>query len=70
MPKTPPKRGRLRLNDGSCVRLRPERRGHVWAYDFVQARTHDGQPFRIPAAVDEDTREGLALDVDRKPKSD
>jgi hypothetical protein len=26
--------GRLWLNDGSCVRLRPERPNHVWSYDF------------------------------------
>ena len=40
-------RGRLWLNDGSCIRLRPEYPGHVWAYDFVEARTHDGRKFRI-----------------------
>ena len=39
-----PKRGPLRLNDESCVRLRPERAGHVWSYDFVQDRTQDGRP--------------------------
>jgi putative transposase len=35
VPQKQPKRGRLWLNDGSCVRLRPEHPGHVWAYDFV-----------------------------------
>ena len=35
------KKGRFWLNDGSCVRLRPERPNHVWSYDFVQDRTHD-----------------------------
>lgn len=34
-----PKKGRLWFNDGSCVRLRPERRDHVWPYDFVPCRT-------------------------------
>ena len=41
VPSRQPKRGRLWLNDGSCIRLRPEHQDHVWAYDFVTARTHD-----------------------------
>jgi hypothetical protein len=44
VPKKQPKRGRLWLNDGSCIRLRPERPSHVWSYDFVQDRTQDGRP--------------------------
>ena len=51
VPQKQPKRGRLWLNDGSCVRLRPERRDHVWAYDFVQGRTHDGRALPMPAAA-------------------
>ena len=43
VPARQPKRGRLWLNDGSCVRLRPERANHVWAYDFVEDRTRDGR---------------------------
>jgi len=39
VPPKQPKRGRLWLNDGSCIRLRPERRNHVWSYDFVHCRT-------------------------------
>lgn len=35
-----PKCGRLWLNDGSCFSLGPERRYHVWAYDFVHVRTN------------------------------
>jgi len=70
VPKKQPKRGRLWMNDGSCVRLRPERKDHVWAYDFVQARTHDGRPFRMLTLVDEFTRECLSIDVARKLKSD
>ena len=46
VPGRQPRRGRLWLNDGSCIRLRPEHKDHVWAYDFVQARTSDGRPFR------------------------
>ena len=42
VPARQPKKGRLWLNDGSCVRLRPEHRDHVWTYDFVEDRTHDG----------------------------
>jgi transposase InsO family protein len=70
VPKKQPKRGRLWLNDGSCVRLRAERKDHVWAYDFVQARTHDGRSFRMLTVVDEFTRECLAVDVARSLKSD
>ena len=33
--------------DGSCVRLRPLRPNHVWAYDFVATRTHDGRGVRL-----------------------
>ena len=70
VPKKQPKRGRLWLNDGSCVRLRAERKDHVWAYDFVQARTHDGRPFRMLTLIDEYTRECLAIDVARNLRSD
>ena len=65
VPQKQPKRGRLWLNDGSCVRLRPERKDHVWSYDFVQARTRDGRAFRMLTVIDEFTRECLAIDVAR-----
>jgi len=70
VPSKQPKRGRLWLNDGSCVRLRPAWRNHVWAYDFVQARTHDGKAFRMLTVIDEFTRESLAIDVGRRLRSD
>ncbi len=70
VPKKQPKRGRLWLNDGSCIRMRAERKDHVWAYDFVQDRTHDGRPFRMLTLVDEYTRECLAIDVARRLRSD
>ncbi len=70
VPKKQPKRGRLWFNDGSCIRLRPERRDHVWAYDFVTGHTHEGQSFRMLTLVDEYTRECLAIDVARKLRSD
>ncbi len=61
-----PKRGRLRLTDGSCIRLRPAHRNHVWSYDFVHERTEDGRAFRLLSIVDEYTRECLAIDVARR----
>ena len=70
IPQKQPKRGRLWLNDGSCVRRRPERPNHVWAYDFCADRTHDGRPLRLLVVVDEFTRECLSIDVGRKLKSD
>ena len=70
VPRKQPKRGRLWLNDGSCIRLRPERPNHVWAYDFVSASTHDGKPLRLLTIVDEFTRECLAIQVARKLSSD
>ena len=38
VPRRQPKRGRLWLNDGSCIRLRPLHKNHVWSYDFVSTR--------------------------------
>ena len=58
------------MNDGSCVRLRPEYKDHVWSYDFMVDRTTDGRSFRILTILDEYTRECLATLVDRKIKAD
>ena len=66
VPKKQPKRGRLWLNDGSCIRLRPEHKDHVWSYDFVMGRTADGRAFRILTMIDEYTRECLAMLVNRR----
>ena len=65
VPQKQPKRRRLWLNDGSCVRLRPQHKDHVWSYDFVMARTSDGMAFRILTILDEYTRECLATLVRR-----
>jgi Transposase and inactivated derivatives len=65
VPKKQKPRGRLWLNDGSCVRLRPERPNHVWSYDFVSAKTHDGRSLRLLTLIDEHTREALAIRVAR-----
>ena len=70
VPQKQPKRGRLWLNDGSCVRLRPEHKDHVWSYDFIAARTRDGRPIRMLTLMDEYTRECLSIDVARRFKSD
>jgi transposase InsO family protein len=69
VPAKQPKRGRLWLNDGSCVRRRAEYRNHVWSYDFIQDRTHDGRAIRMLVIVDEYTRECLAIDVARRLNS-
>jgi len=69
VPKKQKPRGRLWLNDGSCVRLRPERRNHVWSYDFVEAQTHDGRKVRLMTLIDEFTRECLAIRVARRINS-
>ena len=69
VPQKQPKRARLWLNDGSCVRKRPEYKNHVWAYDFVMDRTHNGKRFRMLTIIDEYTRECLAIKVDRKLNS-
>ena len=61
VPAKQPKRGRLWLNDGSCVRLRPEWKDHVWAYDFVQIRTRGGRGVRLLTVMDDYTRECLAI---------
>lgn len=61
VPSKQPKRRRLWLNDGSCIRLRPAFKHHVWAYDFVQDRTHDGRSFRMLTVIDEYSRECLAI---------
>ena len=66
VPQKQPKKGRLWLSDGSCVRLRPEYHNHVWSYDFVHCRTDDGKVFRTLNILDEFSRECLAIKVDRK----
>ena len=70
VPARQPKRGRLWFNDGSCVRLRPSHRNHVWSYDFVEDRTHDGRKIRMLTVIDEYSRECLAIDVERRLRSD
>jgi putative transposase len=70
VPQKQPKRRRLWLNDGSCVRLRAAHKDHVWSYDFVMDRTSDGRSFRMLTLIDEHTRECLSIDVARSLKSE
>ena len=70
VPKKQPKRGRLWLNDGSITRLKPEHKGHVWAYDFVACRTEDGRAVRMLTVIDEFTRECMAIRTARRIRSD
>ena len=69
VPARQPKRARLWLNDGSCLRLRPEQPNHVWSYDFVEHRTHNGRKYRMLNVIDEFIRECLAIRVSRKLKA-
>jgi len=68
-PKKQPKRGRLWPNDGSCIRLRPEHKDHVWSYDFMAERTNNGRASRILSIIDEFTRECLRIKVNRNISS-
>jgi len=66
VPQRQPKRRRLWLNDGSCIRLRAEHANHVWSYDFVFTRTHDGRAIKLMTVIDEFTRQCLAVTVHRR----
>lgn len=70
VPQKHPKRGRLWLNDGSCMRLRPAYRDHVWSYDFIHDRTRDGRGIKIMTVLEEYTRECLALRAGRSLSSE
>jgi putative transposase len=65
VPQKQPKRGRLWVNDGSVVGLRPVFPKNVWSYDFMQDRTHNGVSYRILNVIDEFNREWLAVKVAR-----
>jgi transposase InsO family protein len=69
VPLKQPKRGRLWLNNGSCIRLKPERQDHVWSYDFVIEHTANGRAFKILNIIDEFTRESIGIKVERKIKA-
>lgn len=69
VPKKHPKKGRLYLNDGSCIRLRPCWKNHVWSYDFVADRLSSGRKIRMLTVLDEYSRKSLAIRVDYKLKA-
>ena len=69
VPHKQPKRSRLWLNDGSCIRLRPQHRNHVWSWDFVFDRTQDGRVLKLMVVIDEYTRRCLAIHVARRIRS-
>ena len=69
VPRKQKKRKRLWLNDGSCIRLRPEYPKHVWSYDIMMDRTNNKKQMRILNIIDEYSRECLAIRVDRKLES-
>lgn len=70
VPKRQKKRGRLYLNDGSAIRLRPCWLNHVWSYDFVAERLSNGKKIRILTVIDEYTRQCLSIRVGYALKSD
>jgi len=47
------------------VRLRAEHKNHVWSYDSVSAKTHDGRTVRLLNLIDEYTRECLLIRCER-----
>lgn len=70
VPAKHPKRGRLYLHDGSCIRLRPCWKNHVWSYDFVSDRLHTGKKFRMLTIIDEYSRRCLAIKVGSQLKAE
>jgi putative transposase len=60
LPKKQTKKRRLWLNDGSCIRLRPEYKNHVWSYDFVEDKTYNKKKVRFLNILDEHSRECIA----------
>ena len=69
VPQKQPKRKRLWLNVGSCIRLKPLYKNHVWSYDFLFERTSDGRSMKILSILDEYSRECLSLHIGIKMKS-
>ena len=58
--------GKLWLADDSCVRLQPTHRNHVWSYDFVADRSHDGRVLKILTVIDEYERDSLEIVTRRR----
>lgn len=69
VPKKQPKKGRLWLADGSCIRHRPMFKGHVWSYDFVEDQTSDGRKIKFLCVIDEFSKENLGILTRRRINS-
>ena len=69
VPQKQPKKGRLWLNDGSCVRLRPEYRNHVWSYNFIHCLNDHGNASQTLNIIDEFNQECLTIKLNRKLNS-
>jgi putative transposase len=64
------KRRRLGSSTEDGKRLRATHPNHVWALDFQSDETADGRQIRLLNAVDEFTREALAMEVERTLTAD
>ncbi len=51
------------------MRLRPAWKDHVWAYDFVHLRLHDGTGVRLLTVIDKYSRACLAIRAARSIRS-
>jgi transposase InsO family protein len=69
VPKKQNKRGRLYLNDGSYIRLKPLYQNHVWSCDCVEDRLANGRKYKCLTIMDEFTKECLKIKVKRSMKS-
>ena len=66
VPEKQAPRGRLWFHDGSCIRLKPEHKNHVWSYDFVQIKDARGGKIRLLTLIDEYSRQCLGIYCARK----
>ena len=53
------------VTDNACHVRRAQKGNQVWAIDFVSDSTSDGRKLRFLTVLDEYTREGLAIEVER-----
>lgn len=55
---------------GGIVRRKSERMNQVWSLDFIFDRTVNGRALKILSIIDEYTRECIALEVNRRIRSE
>jgi transposase InsO family protein len=70
VPRKTRKKRRLGHSGNSCIRLKAERKDHVWAWNFIHDRTTRGRPLKWLGITDEYTRECLALEVNHGMTAD